>query len=118
MATSKILSNADYVVEQGTSGFWTYRKWNSGFCEAWGEHNVTGKTGQSWAAGLYYSDEPFTLPSGLFVSTPYPQATSYTSQWTVYAVWVNTTNGTIRITKPNSQSQPASVSLYIRGRWK
>lgn len=30
---------ADYVIEQGTSttdsGTWTYRKWNSGICEAW-----------------------------------------------------------------------------------
>ena len=26
---------ADYVVEQGTSGIWTYRKWNSGIAECW-----------------------------------------------------------------------------------
>lgn len=25
----------DYVVEQGTSGNWTYRKWNSGIAECW-----------------------------------------------------------------------------------
>lgn len=27
---------ADWIVEQGTEGIWTYRKWNSGFAEAWG----------------------------------------------------------------------------------
>lgn len=27
---------ADYIVEQGTSGIWTYRKWNSGIAECWG----------------------------------------------------------------------------------
>ncbi len=27
----------DFVVEQGTSGIWTYRKWNSGICEYWGK---------------------------------------------------------------------------------
>lgn len=26
---------ADYVVAQGTSGIWTYRKWNSGIAECW-----------------------------------------------------------------------------------
>lgn len=26
---------ADYVVEQGTSGIWVYRKWNSGIAEVW-----------------------------------------------------------------------------------
>ena len=28
---------ADYIVEQGTSGIWTYRKWSSGICEYWGK---------------------------------------------------------------------------------
>ena len=33
---------ADYIVEQGTDGIWTYRKWNSGVCEYWGkEQNFT-----------------------------------------------------------------------------
>ena len=27
----------DYIVEQGTSGIWTYRKWNSGIGEYWGK---------------------------------------------------------------------------------
>lgn len=27
---------ADYIVEQGTDGIWTYRKWNSGIAECWG----------------------------------------------------------------------------------
>lgn len=25
----------DYVVEEGTDGIWTYRKWNSGIAECW-----------------------------------------------------------------------------------
>ena len=28
---------ADYIVEHGTSGIWTYRKWSSGICEYWGK---------------------------------------------------------------------------------
>lgn len=27
---------SDFVVEQGESGYWFYRKWNSGLCEMWG----------------------------------------------------------------------------------
>ena len=27
---------ADYVIEQGTVGSWTYRKWASGLAECWG----------------------------------------------------------------------------------
>ena len=29
---------ADYVVEQGTSGSWVYRKYNSGIAECWGSY--------------------------------------------------------------------------------
>lgn len=34
----------DYVVEQGTSGIWTYRKWNSGIAECWGKSSVASNT--------------------------------------------------------------------------
>ena len=36
----------DYIVSQGTSGIWTYRKWNSGLAEYWGkEQNFTLEDG-------------------------------------------------------------------------
>jgi hypothetical protein len=34
-------SLADFVVDQGTSGDWSYRKWNSGRCELYTYHRVT-----------------------------------------------------------------------------
>lgn len=40
------LGYGDYVLEQGTSGIWTYRKWASGICEYWGkEQGFTLDTG-------------------------------------------------------------------------
>ena len=36
---------ADYVVEQGTDGIWTYRKWNSGIAECWGYWPATNASG-------------------------------------------------------------------------
>ena len=38
---SKVDTIADYIVEQGTSGIWTYRKWNSGVAECWGYWTTT-----------------------------------------------------------------------------
>ena len=36
----------DWIVEQGTSDIWTYRKWNSGLAEYWGrEEGFTLQTG-------------------------------------------------------------------------
>lgn len=40
------IQEADFVVEQGSSGIWTYRKWNSGIGEYWGkEQGFTLETG-------------------------------------------------------------------------
>jgi hypothetical protein len=46
----------DYIVGRGTSGIWTYRKWNSGIAECWGTvaaaaHNVS----TSWGS-IYVRD--------------------------------------------------------------
>lgn len=48
---------ADYVVEQGTSGGWTYRKWNSGRFEAllFSASGSTGTMTQVGSSGVYYS---------------------------------------------------------------
>lgn len=62
---------ADYIVEQGVSGSWTYRKWNSGIAECWG----TAKSGtytntNSWGGGKYMNIGAMSFPSGLFVAKP------------------------------------------------
>lgn len=58
---------ADYVVEQGESGIWTYKKWASGYCELVGRRDVTFVSG-NWVAfgNQYYAgidgrDFPFIL---------------------------------------------------------
>ena len=33
--------SVDFIVEQGTEGIWTYRKWNSGIAECWGTYEYT-----------------------------------------------------------------------------
>lgn len=45
----------DYIVEQGTSGIWTYRKWNSGRAECWGRRQVDVNVNTAWGStGFYY----------------------------------------------------------------
>jgi len=61
------LNVADYVVDQGTSGIWTYRKWNSGICDLWGVLAVTSQAPYSTSAqfGYWYShssDVTFPFP--------------------------------------------------------
>ena len=58
---------ADYIVEQGTDGIWTYRKWNSGIAECW---RITDSMDidydQEWYGLLYYTSLRQDFPSGLF----------------------------------------------------
>lgn len=41
---------SDYVVEQGESGFWTYRKWNSGLAELWGNRGESLPINTEWGS--------------------------------------------------------------------
>lgn len=54
-----VTGKPDYIVDQGTSGVWGYRKWESGIAECW--FNVTHKIDSFEAAWgvLYESDEYF-----------------------------------------------------------
>lgn len=45
---------SDFIVEQGTSGDWTYRKWNSGIAECWARIAVNTAVSTAWG-GLYVS---------------------------------------------------------------
>lgn len=59
----EIVAAQDYVVESGTSGIWTYRKWNSGLAECWGTYITTGNYYSGPYAGWFY---------GYQVNVPYP----------------------------------------------
>lgn len=56
----------DYVVEQGTSGIWTYRKWASGIAECWGYTAVPSAT---YSANGGYKQVAEAVPS-IFNTTP------------------------------------------------
>lgn len=55
----------DYVVAEGTSGIWRYRKWASGIAECWGARELTVSVTTKWYT-LYYGafdrvNYPFTF---------------------------------------------------------
>ena len=64
----------DYIVDQGTSGIWYYRKWNSGVAECWGmQTNVSG-TFADWGNIYSYDIPSVSFPSGLFTALIYESA--------------------------------------------
>lgn len=81
---------ADYIVEQGTSNGWTYRKWSNGVAECWGE--VTVRASITDAIGSMYMKvtDYFSWPNALFSEAPrIVHATSITTapSTTDYTRW-------------------------------
>ncbi|MBS6474531.1 MAG: hypothetical protein KH354_00870 [Clostridiales bacterium] len=61
---------ADFVIEQGESDGWAYRKWSSGRAEAYKQADTTVNVNTAQGA-MYRSDAMNqNLPAGLFVETP------------------------------------------------
>ncbi len=118
----------DFVVEQGTSGIWTYRKWNSGLAECWGVYTMTSAATKTWGS-LYYSDTlaprinyPFT-----FVARPQESAFLHGSSvagW-VYpeagGIGLNTTTqtGQYGFVRPTTiASSEVKYEYTVVGKWK
>ena len=98
---------ADYIVEQGTSGIWTYRKWNSGIAEFWG----------------YYSKTVAISASGHVAITPpaFPFTTANPSVFVSYQTVLSTGTGTDiywRNLSGSAFNNTAWVFMSVKGEWK
>lgn len=67
---TKILGHV--IVEQGTDGIWTYRKYADGTSECWGSESVSTAFAV-WTSPMYYGTTYTTNPSyptDLFITNP------------------------------------------------
>lgn len=90
---------ADFVIQQGTSGIWTYRRWKSGIAECWGRKSVSTAIANTWG-NLYTSG----ALSALNVAFPF----TFTAVPTITANL--TCNGTGAILMVPGSSPTPSVS--------
>lgn len=111
---------ADYVVDQGTSGIWTWRKWNSGIAECWGQANVT-QTSSSTEGSLYYVLKYVNFPTNLFTSIPLCWV-STKGNWiggatTGNSITKNTWQGYVWASNNVNAANALVVNIYARGHW-
>jgi len=112
----------DYVVEQGTSGIWTYRKWNSGIAECWGKTSLqTISVTIAWA-GLYYGNIPAVYLPFQFVSVPfcYASAVDNGSNWSIQPSSGGSPTQTraLYAISPVYGTYSIAVEYLVIGRWK
>lgn len=114
---------ADYIVEQGVSGIWTYRKWASGVAECWAKITQTVTPGDAWAGTLNLTPYVITVTTPIeFTGIDCVNASAYVGNG-------HTITSSVSATPPNKITIPAlSVYLtgqqecqayvYVMGRWK
>ena len=117
-------SAVDYIVEQGTSGEWTYRKWSSGIAECWRQSGSYSEAmTNNYGNGNYYTTDYFGFPSNLFTSVKYvdvhraggtgvglvsTSVYSYSTTRVDFYIWNNGSSLTTNL----------AFSIYAKGTWK
>ena len=124
---TKLTNIADYVVEQGTTSGWYYRKYNSGFVEMFKREQVTLTERRAWGTGylftasegttvtyplaltaLYYNSVVIESGTALIAYLGYQRATTQLKQFS----WEAFTTSAISV--PTT----ATVNYYTTGMWK
>ena len=118
----------DFVVEQGTSGIWAYRKWYSGFAECWGKLTLSNlKCETAWGATLFDTPligqvaYPFTFKEAPFESisaTPISGGSAFVIE---FGGEPNTTTKSagVWLARPSQTDiGSACITFDVKGRWK
>ena len=117
----KLINDMVRVVETGTSGIWTYRKWSDGTAECWGRKSYGLLVEASQGAVYYSADYRENLPSGLFTSvTSWSVSTNDNWSWTGKAE-ANTSAVVFRVVRGSPWSDTTSLvyaQFIIKGKWK
>lgn len=119
-------SAIDYIVEQSTSGIWTYRKWNSGIAECWGCYQFTTSLTVAW--GQMYESPDIKIPAYpfAFVEAPIVQISPHISD-RAFVVEGGTAYGDFTTQPPNfwilrgvksTTTENFQVGVHALGRWK
>lgn len=110
---------ADYIVEQGTSGIWTYRKWNSGIAECW-TTSTLNTTGTFWANvmgghGFYVN---YNFPSGLFSSNPAITGNGRTGTGGGFVFCSGSRTDVTAYVIGNQDVSNLTLEIFAKGKWK
>lgn len=113
------LTNTPIVVDEGTSGIWTYRKWSSGVYEVWGK--TTNSCAMTTAYGsTYFGSVSISIADLRFVEIKDVQITGQ-APGPYFATKIDSlTANTIALSCRASGSNTASITHYVRitGTWK
>ena len=115
---------ADYIVEQGQEGNWTYRKWNNGVFEAWLNETTTKAYTVKSEGSLYSTGDIVVAAPSFTKSIDFINCNCGFSGWigwctgwgeeaVVYRVYTTTDINAI-----SEANRKIRQFIYIKGTWK
>ena len=109
----KLEKSVDFIVDFGTSGIWTWRKWSSGRAECWGSVTINPTEEGTTSAGAAYStinylDLPF--PMNNMITTGTAQNLCTISNPTSSGSQIS-----FRLIRPGTMTPDVAVKLYVCG---
>lgn len=114
-------SLADFVVQQGPSGAWMIRKWNSGIAECWRKISGTITNSGTWNNFRIFSGSA-DFPSNFFISNPNVQYCCYIgSGYTINARGALSTTTKFNwaaLGTDGDSNIGYTVDCYAIGKWK
>lgn len=119
-ANERGLATADYIIQQGVSGIWTYRKWNSGMAECWATVSatmtITGNNPFNAEGGYVIPiyDFPFTFVEAPSIHFSGEIGSGYAIVAKIYKS-TTTAKALIYTSTPNGSSQSCSFCIYAFG---
>lgn len=123
---------ADYVVETGEIGNWTYQKLNSGIAKCWcrkdfGNVAMTGVSGNVYYKFLGGVDFPFTFTETPTIDVAPESDGAYavsaalrggSGSTSSYITPSGLASGCLLVTSGSSATKRVHVHLTVKGRWK
>lgn len=116
------LENIPHIIESGTDGIWSYRKWSDGTAECWGKSSVSADTSTQWAG--YYTGVfgAINYPSNLFVEEPVLnctlKTTSYPGHMFLGSDGSKSSTGGIALACHDKRTVSGYLHLTAKGKWK
>lgn len=114
----------DHVIDQGTSGDWTYRKWSSGKYECWRFANYSGTTFPNTRGSMYYATRAALSFPITFASVPHIFLQSKSVNGILSGVGLDSATttksqlGIMYLYSPTNTSGDTYISIYVIGQWK
>lgn len=113
-------NEAAYVIEEGTSDIWNYRKWSDGTAECWGFWHEEGIAITTSLSGAYSSDSmtkilPFVFKGSGIVSMGHVSKGMWLGN-----TWVSSDSDTLNFSisrATSATSDSCDIRIFIIGKW-